>query len=214
MNCSQCKDCAFARKSLANLETDNHLRGILTVCAGTPFYCHEQLDWKRAERTKRRFRSRRRPRCARGFCRSHFPGRRRDVCCQDGRKPSASSPPANWFRVRRRKAAALRVSAERADGLLASELENVGNRRPAERTASKARSIGDQKLSHECWSKTFEARRNRRPIGCCRMYERQQNLYGKCSHLADLLFCVDPNVLNGSWRCARFYITSGAKLRI
>lgn len=42
----RCKGCAFTEGSEANLEPDNHIKGIICLLTPMPFYCHDTFDYK------------------------------------------------------------------------------------------------------------------------------------------------------------------------
>lgn len=50
MTCiNPCDGCAFTKGSEANREPYNALKAQLCLLGGLPFYCHHNLDWRKAE---------------------------------------------------------------------------------------------------------------------------------------------------------------------
>jgi hypothetical protein len=50
VDCSKpCSTCAFTKNAVANLEPQNHLKGLICVLTPSTFYCHHEIDWDNPE---------------------------------------------------------------------------------------------------------------------------------------------------------------------
>lgn len=41
-----CEGCALTKGATANLEPENHLKALICVYGGRPFWCHHEQDWQ------------------------------------------------------------------------------------------------------------------------------------------------------------------------